>query len=123
MKNKDPLAHYECDGQMSIFDYLDQKKEPSDEYIKDNPDCFYVLGHYLSREQGWHKVPDILPTFAEWKLIDVVVFGQKTGTVWMEHGKWEAKDWTFRSVDDRRNTETLQILAWCLSEQDANNNL
>ena len=88
-----------------------------DEYIRENPTCFYVFGHYLDREAGWHKVPDQLPTFTEWTVIDVVVFGKKTSTAWMEHRKWEAKDWTFRSVDQRRNTETIEILAWKISEE------
>lgn len=88
------------------------RSEITDDYIRKNPTCFYVFGHYLDREQGWHKVPDQLPTFTEWTLIDVVVFGKKTNTAWMEHGKWEAKDWTFRSVDQRRDTETTEILAW-----------
>lgn len=88
-----------------------------DEYIKENPTCFYVFGHYLDRMDGWHKVPEELPTFTEWTLIDAVVFGKKTGSVWMEDGKWEAKDWAFRSVDDRRNTESVTVLAWKLSEE------
>lgn len=112
------LDNYECDGQMDIYDYLKPKKqETEDDYIKENPTCFYVFGHYLDREKGWHKVPEELPTFTEWKLIDTVVFGQRSGTVWMEHGKWEAKDWTFRSIEDKRNTETLKILAWKLADE------
>lgn len=35
----------------------------------------------------------------------------------MELGKWEAKDWAFRSVDNRGNTETTEILAWKLSDE------
>lgn len=92
------------------------KTEPTDDYIKEHPTCFYVFGHYLDREDGWHKVPDELPTFTEWTTIDVVLFGKKTGTPWMEHGKWEAKDWTFRSLDERRDTETIEVLAWCVSD-------
>lgn len=34
----------------------------------------------------------------------------------MEHGKWEAKDWTFRSVDQRRTSEDTEILAWKVSD-------
>ena len=94
-----------------------KKPETKDDYIRENPSCFYVFGHYLDREEGWHKVPDNLPTFKTWILIDVVAFGKQTGTAWMEHGKWEAKDWTFRSVDQRRNTETIEILAWKISEE------
>ena len=91
--------------------------ESKDDYIRDNPTCFYVFGHYLDKEQGWHKVPDCLPTFNTWTLVDVVLFGEKTGTAWMEHEKWEAKDWTFRSVDDKRKTESTKVLAWKLSEK------
>lgn len=124
------LDNYECDGQLSIFDIEIKKPEPfmnppeepeheiTDDYIKEHPTCFYVFGHYLDKEDGWHKVPDCLPTFTEWKKIDVVVFGEKTGTPWMEHGKWEAKDWTFRSIDERRETESIKILAWKLSEEE-----
>ncbi len=83
-----------------------------DDYIRENPTCFYVFGHYLDREQGWHKMPEELPTFREWTAVDVVLFGKKTGTPWMELGKWEAKDWTFRSIDQRRDTESTEILAW-----------
>ena len=93
---------------------------PGDDYIREHPTCFYVTGHYLDREQGWHKVPEELPNFTTWNLIDVVLFGKKTGTPWMEHGKWEAKDWAFRSVDDRRNTESVTVLAWKLSEESEN---
>lgn len=93
------------------------KKDENDDYIREHPDCFYVYGHYLSRSDGWHKVPDELPTFTEWTLIDVVLYGQKTGTPWMEHKKWEAKDWTFRSIDQRRDTESTEILAWAPSER------
>lgn len=94
----------------------DPKTEPTDDYIKEHPTCFYVFGHYLDREDGWHKVPDELPTFTEWTTIDVVLFGKKTGTPWMEHGKWEAKDWTFRSLDERRDTESTEFLAWKVSD-------
>lgn len=92
--------------------------EPTDDYIRENPTCFYVFGYYLDRDQGWHKVPEELPNFTTWHKIDVVCFGKATGTSWMELGKWEAKDWTFRSLDDRRNTETIEILAWKLSDQE-----
>lgn len=88
----------------------------TDDYIRENPTCFYVFGHYLDRDQGWHKMPEELPNFVTWQLIDVVLFGKKTGTVWMEHEKWEAKDWAFRSVDNRGNSETTEILAWKLSD-------
>ena len=121
------LQNYECEGQMSIFDYPIKEPEPfmnppepveeiKDDYIRENPTCFYVFGHYLDKEQGWHKVPDELPVFTEWTTIDVVIFGKKTGTAWMEHGKWEAKDWTFRSVDQRRTSEDTEILAWKVSD-------
>lgn len=93
------------------------KKEITDDYIKENPTCFYVFGHYLDKADGWHKVPEELPTFTEWTTIDVVIFGKKTSTSWMEHEEWEAKDWTFRSKDQRRNTESTQILAWAISER------
>ena len=93
----------------------EEPKEPQDDYIRENPTCFYVFGHYLDKEQGWHKMPEELPCFNTWRLIDVVLFGEKTNTAWMEHEKWEAKDWVFRSVDDRRNAETTEILAWKLS--------
>ena len=112
----------EIEGQMNIYDYLpDPNKEPEpeikDDYIRENPTCFYVFGHYLDREQGWHKVPEELPTFKEWTLVDVVCFGKKTGTAWMEHGKWEAQYWAFMSVDDRRDSETVEVLAWKRSEE------
>lgn len=115
------LNHYECEGQMDLFAYMGEMVQPwntTDDYIKENPTCFYVFGHYLDSAAGWHKVPDELPTFTEWTLIDVVVFGKKTSTAWMEHEKWEAKDWAFRSIDDRRNTETTEILAWKKSEEE-----
>jgi len=116
------LQNYECDGQISLFDIITEEPEPTheitDDYIKENPTCFYVFGHYLDREQGWHKVPDELPNFTTWQLIDVVLFGKTTNTPWMEHKKWLAKDWAFKSVDDRRNTETTEILAWKLSDQE-----
>ena len=95
-----------------------EKPEINDDYIRENPTCFYVFGYYLDREQGWHKVPEELPNFTAWHKIDVVCFGKATGTSWMELGKWEAKDWTFRSLDERRNTETIEILAWKLSDQE-----
>lgn len=109
--------------QMTIYDFLpDPSKEPEpeikDDYIRENPTCFYVFGHYLDKEQGWHKAPEELPELNEWTLVDVVLFGKKTGTAWMEHGKWEAQYWTFRSVDDRRSTESTEILAWALSKRD-----
>ena len=96
----------------------EEPKESSDDYIREHPTCFYVYGHYLDKAQGWHKVPEELPTFDTWKLIDVVLFGKKTGTAWMEHEKWEAQYWAFRSVDDRRNTETTEVLAWKLSDKE-----
>jgi len=108
------------DGQMSIFDFLkpelEEPKETEDEYIRENPTCFYVFGHYLDRATGWHKMPEELPTFNTWRLVDVVLFGKKTGTAWMEHEKWEAQNWAFRSVDDRRSSESTEVLAWKLSE-------
>lgn len=110
------------EGQITIFDWLAEKqpqkpkKEPEDDYIRENPTCFYVFGHYLDREKGWRKMPEELPTFSTWKLCDVVLFGKKTGTAWMEHEKWEAQYWAFRSKDDRRNVETTEVLAWRLSD-------
>lgn len=121
------LDGYECEGQLSLFDgnfmaktwqKHGKKPEITDDYIRENPTCFYVLGHYLDSAQGWHKVPEELPNFTTWQLIDVVLFGKQTGTAWMEHEKWEAKDWVFRSVDDRRNTETTEVLAWKLSDKE-----
>lgn len=130
------LEGYECEGQLNIFDYLkaadseprqlksEQSKlkkstyiGPEDDYIREHPTCFYVDGHYLDRAEGWHKVPEELPTFTTWRLIDVVLYGKKTGTAWMEHGKWEAQYWAFRSIDDRRNSETVEVLAWKRSEE------
>ena len=93
------------------------KPQTTDEYLQENPTCFYVFGHYLDRADGWHKVPEELPMFTPWQKVDVVLFGKKTGTAWMEHEKWEAKDWAFRSVDDRRHTESVTVLAWKLSEE------
>ena len=124
--SKDILKDYECDGQMDIYDWLkatqpktqEPKPQTTDDYIREHPTCFYVFGHYLDREQGWHKVPEELPTFNTWHLVDVVLFGKKTGTPWMEHGEWEAKDWAFRSIDDRRNTETTEVLAWKLADKE-----
>lgn len=104
-----------CNGQ-------EEPKEEKDDYIRENPTCFYVFGHYLDRDTGWHKMPEELPTFSTWCLIDVVLFGKKTGTAWMEHGKWEAKYWTFKSIGDRGNTETTEILAWKLSDDEEDNN-
>lgn len=166
------LDNYECEGQMSIFDYLatlppkgcsfsghtcnkenlwevadtfdnflcphvccrqcnvklcgarcNGSEEPKsketyeDEYIKENPSCFYVFGYYLDREQGRHKMPEELPNFSTWQLVDVVTFGKKTNTSCMELKKWEAKDWTFRSVEDWGNRETCEILAWKLADK------
>ena len=110
------VGDYSCEGQMSIFDFITEKPTTSeDEYIKENPTCFYVFGHYLDRAQGWHKMPEELPTFNSWLLVDVVLFGKKTGTAWMEHEKWEAQYWAFRSTNDRGKEETTEILAWKLS--------
>lgn len=94
------------------------KQDTTDEYIQEHPDCFYVFGYYLSRDDGWHKMPDELPIFTEWKKVDVVLFGKKTGTPWMELEKWEAKDWTFRSMDNRQNAESIEFLAWRLSDDE-----
>lgn len=164
---KDILKNYECEGQITIFDWLKEKdkicdfsghscnktelwkiantldelqcphvccrkcntqlcgarcngseepKPSEDDYIRENPTCFYVFGHYLDRAAGWHKMPEELPAFDSWRLIDVVLFGKKTGTAWMEHEKWEAQYWAFRSIDDRRNAETTEVLAWKLSK-------
>lgn len=114
------IKNYECDGQLNIFNFLKVEEDPktviTDEYIQDHPSCFYVFGYYLDNNEGWHKVPDFLPTFTEWTKVDVVVYGKQTGTPWMELDKWEAKDWTFRSLDDRRNTESITVLAWKLSD-------
>ena len=95
------------------------KPEPeiTDDYIRENPTCFYVFGYYLDRAQGWHKMSEELPTFNSWTKVDVVLFGKKTGTVWMELEKWEAQYWAFRSIDDRGNAQTTEILAWKLSEE------
>ena len=105
----------QLEGQMNIFDFIKQEPEIKDDYIRENPTCFYVFGHYLDREQGWHKMPEELPTFNTWTLVDVVLFGKKTGTAWMEHGKWEAQYWAFRSIDER-NSE-VEFLAWKKSEE------
>lgn len=117
-------ANYECEGQTNIFDFIELMKEEAakekvitDDYIREHPTCFYVFGYYLDRTEGWHKVPDELPIFKEWTTVDVVIFGEKTGTPWMEHEKWEAKDWTFRSKDQRRDTQSIKILAWAVSDR------
>lgn len=109
----------QCDtipGQISLFDLFPEKTQ--DEYIKENPTCFYVFGYYLDKLDGWHKVPEELPVFKTWCLIDAVCFGKKTGTVWMEHGKWEAQYWAFRSVEDWGSRENIEILAWKLADQE-----
>lgn len=93
------------------------KEEIKDDYIREHPSCFYVFGYYLDKAAGWHKVPEELPTFSVWTKVDVVLFGQKTGTSWMELEKWEAKDWTFRSIDQRRDTETTEVMAWKVSDR------
>ena len=62
-------------------------------------------------------VPEELPEFKEWTPVDVVLFGKKTGTPWMELDKWEAKGWTFRSKDDKRGTESIEVMAWKRSEE------
>lgn len=93
------------------------KKEITDDYIRENPTCFYVFGHYLDKADGWHKVPEELPEFKEWTPVDVVLFGKKTGCPWMELNEWEAKDWTFRSKDDKRGTESIEVMAWKRSEE------
>ena len=93
------------------------KEEIKDDYIRENPTCFYVFGHYLDRAAGWHKVPDELPIFKAWTPVDVVLFGKKTGTSWMECDKWEAKDWAFRSIDDRGKNESVEVMAWKISDQ------
>ena len=95
----------------------EQKEDIKDDYIRENPTCFYVLGHYLDREEGWHKMPEELPTFTEWTTVDVVIFGKKTGTAWIEYEKWEAKDWSFRSKEVR-DTESTEILAWMVSDKE-----
>ena len=95
--------------QMTIDDWL-KEKEPAEDYIKENPTCFYVHGYYLDRSDGWRKLPAELPVFNDWTIVDVVLFGKKTGTSWMEHGKWEAKHWAFRSIGPRKG-ET-DMLAW-----------
>lgn len=108
-----------CNGSEEPKPFMNEPEDPkeiTDDYIRENPTCFYVLGHYLDRSTGWHKMPEELPTFDKWRLCDVVLFGKKTGTAWMEHEKWEAQYWAFRSIDDRRNTESTEVLAWKLSE-------
>ena len=96
-------------------DEPERQQDTQDEYLKENPTCFYVFGHYLDKAEGWHKVPEELPMFTPWQKVDVVLFGKKTGTAWMEHEKWDAKDWTFRSLDENRRTESTEVLAWKLS--------
>lgn len=93
-----------------------RQQDTTDEYLKENPTCFYVFGHYLDRADGWHKVPEELPMFTPWQKVDVVVFGKKTGTAWMELGAWEAKDWTFRTIDEAKYSESIEVLAWKLSD-------
>lgn len=108
-----------CNGSEEPKPFMNEPEDPkeiTDDYIRENPTCFYVFGHYLDRAAGWHKMPEELPAFDSWRLIDVVLFGKKTGTAWMEHEKWEAQYWAFRSIDDRRNAETTEVLAWKLSE-------
>ena len=60
------IKNYECDGQLNIFNFLKVEEDPktviTDEYIQDHPSCFYVFGYYLDNNEGWHKVPDFLPT-------------------------------------------------------------
>ncbi|MBR2555389.1 MAG: hypothetical protein IKE94_11045 [Aeriscardovia sp.] len=95
----------------------EEPKPSEDDYIRENPTCFYVFGYYLDKAAGWHKVPDELPVFKAWTPVDVVLFGKKTGTPWMECDKWEAKDWAFRSIDDRGKNESVEVMAWKISDQ------
>lgn len=103
------------EGRLLKTEEPERQQDTQDEYLKENPTCFYAFGHYLDRADGWHKVPEELPMFTPWQKVDVVLFGKKTGTAWMEHEKWEAKDWTFRSLDENRRTESTEVLAWKLS--------
>lgn len=112
------LCGARCNGSEEPKTQKSTRIGDDDDYIKEHPTCFYVTGHYLDREQGWHKVPDELPTFTEWTTVDVVLYGKKTCTPWMEHDKWEAKDWSFRSLDDRSGTESTEVLAWKISDKE-----
>ena len=89
----------------------------NDNYIREHPTCFYVTGFYLDRERGWKKLPQELPTFDKWTLVDVVLFSKSLGTVWMELGKWEAKHWCFKSVEPRR--DETEMLAWAISREES----
>jgi hypothetical protein len=94
----------------------EEPKEPEDDYIRENPTCFYVFGYYLDRKDGWHKMSNDPPNFSRWHRMDVVVFGKITGTSCMQHERWEAKGSEFRSIGNKQNIETTEILAWKLSD-------
>ncbi len=117
------------EGQISLEQWqtvLDTKAElkkqnpfytEHDNYIREHPTCFYVTGFYLDRERGWKKLPQELPTFDKWTLVDVVLFSKSLGTVWMELRKWEAKHWCFKSVEPRR--DETEMLAWAISREES----
>ena len=104
MKKKMIKENYECDGQMDIFDFLDN---PRDGTIKIGNEVLFV-------SDGWHEIEYIgngcrgeYPECKEWRKIEIWSYIKEFNKY--VHGWDEGKEWTIR-----RNPggDIGEVVAW-----------
>lgn len=89
--------NYECEGQMTIFDFLDEPEEAEEEpKVKDLINDF------------WNEVPSVLPKNKDWKDALFVLYNQKTNE-FHYNMPGEVKDGTFRRPAESPEGE---VIAW-----------
>ena len=96
------LGNYVCDGQMDIFDFLQQDEPEVTESVSPEEEYKDIVNDY------WHEVPGSMPTNSNWMPALFVLYNSKTKeTHYNVPG--EVKDNTFRRPKDSPEGE---VIAW-----------
>lgn len=97
--------NYVCDGQMSIFDFLDSPED--DKPLQQDVNEF------------WHEVPSVLPKNKDWKNALFVIYDKASDEIHYNI-PGEVKDGTFRRPKDSPKGE---VIAWRYCREVKNNDL
>ena len=89
------LGNYECEGQMNIFDFLEDLKSELPEASEAKHNNF------------WHEVPSVLPTNTNWMPALFVLYNQDTNE-FHYNVPGEVKDKTFK----KSKSPAGEVVAW-----------
>lgn len=94
MKNFD---NYTCEGQMNIFDFLDDKEPETESEVQQQ-----------KKNTWWHEVPSVMPENKDWEKALFVIYNRKTDEIYY-NVPGEVKDKTFRRS---AGTPEGEVMAW-----------